>query len=465
MKIATVLVLSIATATFAQEQPVSPAIQSKDAAQGPKTTSPEVQIARLHVYRQPEFVGSGLFPSIYVDGAQVARLGNGRRVTIKLTPGSHNIKSDDKGSAITLDAKVGQDYFIRLDEVQGFMKGKGKVTLVPAEQGAPEYNLLRQIERDRVLAPEMLDDGGGQLVQVPSAQLAADITAMIRTLESADHPGCELQVVNQLHASDRPVVERWDVKSCGAASSYDVQIVPSPRGGSDFRVVKSILGQERKEHEKKTDTAVPSPANSQAAAVDTSLEELVPYEGQKSEFTISLPKGWVAQDQSQTAGVNGNSQFNLVLFHPPYPDLTGQDLKSVQQTAMKLLTGIDSGEIPSFFVQRLSAKNGMSCAGFSDKAEKDVFKMLIHDPILSKGAAILEAPRSEPASVAGCKGIRIHGTGQPARENTPQTLDVYAVSDGKVLYLFTLRNHVDTYKKNAEVFQRSLATARLTGAK
>jgi len=130
-------------------------------------------------------------------------------------------------------------------------------------------------------------------------------------------------------------------------------------------------------------------------------------------------------------GTNGNSQFNLVLFHPPYPDLTGQDLKSVQQTAMKLLTGIDSGEIPSFFVQRLSAKNGMSCAGFSDKAEKDVFKMLIHDPILSKGAAILEAPRSEPASVAGCKGIRIHGTGnQPEKIHRRRSTYTLSLMEG-----------------------------------
>jgi len=132
---------------------------------------------------------------------------------------------------------------------------------------------------------------------------------------------------------------------------------------------------------------------------------------------------------------------------------------------VELMTKIDTGEIPSFFVQRVPAKNGISCAGFSEKAEKDVFKMITGDPILGKGATILEAPRSEPISVAGCKGIRIRGAGQPARENTPQTIDVYAVSDGKVLYLFTLRNHADYYKKNAEAFQKSMATAKLTAAK
>jgi len=295
---------------------------------------------------------------------------------------------------------------------------------------------------------------------VADAQLAADITRMIRTLEAADHPGCDLQIVKQLHSADKPGIERWDIKSCDAASSYDVQIVPSPKGGSDFRAVKSKSAQTQ---DKTTDAAAPPPVSSLPATADASPEQWVPYEGQKNEFTIALPKGWVAQDQSQTLG-KGNSQFNLILFHPSYPNLTGQDAKSLEMMAMKQLTGIDIGEIPSFFIQRVPAKNGMSCAGFSEKAEKDVFKMITGDPILDKKATILEAPRSEPVSVAGCKGIRVYGTGQPARENAPQTLDVYAASDGKVLYLFTLRNQADYYKKNAEVFQKSMATAKLAAA-
>jgi hypothetical protein len=290
------------------------------------------------------------------------------------------------------------------------------------------------------------------------ARLQADIGKMIRELEAADHPGCDLQIVNQLHSAENLGVERWDVKSCDSTSSYDVRIVNSPKGGSDFRVVKSV-----QEQENKTDTAASPPLRSLPATADASPEQWVPYDGQKNEFTIALPKGWVAQDQSQTLG-KGNSQFNLILFHPSYPNLTGQDAKSLEMMAMKQLTGIDSGEIPSFFVQRVPAKNGMSCTGFSEKAEKDVFKMITGDPILDKKAAILEAPRSEPVSVAGCKGIRVYGTGQPARENAPQTLDVYAASDGKVLYLFTLRNQADYYKKNAEVFQKSMATAKLAAA-
>jgi hypothetical protein len=109
------------------------------------------------VYRQRKLEGGALAPSIYVDGKQVARVGNGRRVAIKLTPGSHNIKSDDKGSAITLDVVAGQYYYIRVEEVQGMMRGKGKVTLVPPDEGALEYDRQQPIEENRKVAPEMIE--------------------------------------------------------------------------------------------------------------------------------------------------------------------------------------------------------------------------------------------------------------------------------------------------------------------
>jgi hypothetical protein len=91
-----------------------------------------------------------------VDGHRVARVGSGRRVTIKLTAGSHSISSDDKSSSIVLDAKAGQEYFIRIDEETGFWKGHGRLTLVVPEQGSPEYKLQKPIEPDRVFAKELI---------------------------------------------------------------------------------------------------------------------------------------------------------------------------------------------------------------------------------------------------------------------------------------------------------------------
>lgn len=115
----------------------------------------------LRVYRQRRYAGSALAPSIFVDDIQIARVGNGRRVAIRLTPGPHTIRSDDKSSAISLDVKPGQDYFVRVDEATGFWKGHGKLTLILAEQGSAEYKLEKPLEEDRKIARDMiLNDGG-----------------------------------------------------------------------------------------------------------------------------------------------------------------------------------------------------------------------------------------------------------------------------------------------------------------
>jgi len=116
------------------------------------------EFARLRVYRQRRYVGSGLAPSIYVDEKQVARVGNGRRVTIRLAPGPHSIHSDDKSSSISLDVKAGQEYYIRVDEETGFWKGHGKLTLMMPEQGAPEFKLQKSVEEDRKFAREMIEE-------------------------------------------------------------------------------------------------------------------------------------------------------------------------------------------------------------------------------------------------------------------------------------------------------------------
>jgi hypothetical protein len=122
------------------------------------STPVAANVGLLHVYRHRSVVGSALAPSIFVDDKQVARVGNGRRFTAKLTPGIHGIRSDDKSSAVSLDVKPGQDYYIRIDEETGMWKGHGKMTLLQPEQGKPEYSLAKPVEPERRLAKNMLEE-------------------------------------------------------------------------------------------------------------------------------------------------------------------------------------------------------------------------------------------------------------------------------------------------------------------
>ena len=145
--------LLFSAASFPQEQtppaPPKPAVQQAQTTPATPATPAATESALLHVYRQHRYAGSALAPSIYLDDKQIARVGSGRRVSIRLAPGSHTVRSDDKSSAISLDAKPGQDYYVRVDEEAGFWKGHGKLTLLLPEQGAAEYKLQKPVEPDR----------------------------------------------------------------------------------------------------------------------------------------------------------------------------------------------------------------------------------------------------------------------------------------------------------------------------
>jgi hypothetical protein len=386
MRTVTVFVLALATVTFAQEQP-EPASQSAESAQGTQARSPVPLIARLRVYRQPKFSGSALYPSIYVDGRQVARVGNGRRVTIKLTPGSHNIKSDDNGSAITLDATAGQDYYVRVDEVQGMMKGKGKVTLMPSGQGAPEYSRQRPIEESRKIAPEMIED--------------FDLTLPAR----------------------------------GAPKMQEVPSVPQ---------------------QPETSATPPTPVT------EGLPEGFVLYEGSKAQFTIGIPKDWAAYDQGQTMKAAGLERMtgrfgDMIIFYQ------SKDSTHGLIDSPELMGKVDTGEVPSFFLQKLPADKGMSCAGFSEKAEKKAIDQIGKDPNF-KGNKAMEPAHAETANVGGCKGLRIRAKGQRSPE-PPLVADAYVASDGMTLYTFSLRNPADNYEKNVDVFQKAISTLKLSAAK
>jgi len=144
---------------LAQQQGTIPAaVPQAPTTEKSTPAEPALQFAYLHVYRHRRYVGSALAPTITVDETKVARVGSGRRFTARITPGNHTIHSDDKSSAIAIDAVAGQHYYIRIDEETGFWKGHGKLTLLMPEQGKPEFQLQKPVEADRRLAPGMLEE-------------------------------------------------------------------------------------------------------------------------------------------------------------------------------------------------------------------------------------------------------------------------------------------------------------------
>lgn len=128
------------------------------------------------------------------------------------------------------------------------------------------------------------------------------------------------------------------------------------------------------------------------------------------------------------------------------------------------LIGVELGDVLGFMLDRGPAKRGMSCEGFEGKAEKKLLKLVGADPMFGPGRTTRQEPQAEPVTVGGCQGLRVKGKGT-ARDGDGKNLDVLAVSDGEVLFLFKLLNLDDYYSKNVVTFEQVLSTIDLAVAK
>lgn len=118
-----------------------------------QTTNTKQSKATVYVYRYKQFAGSALSPSVFCDDTQLARMDNGRYFAAKIDPGKHTFHSNDQQSGLELDAKAGQEYFIRVEIATGFMKGHGRLVLMSAEQGSYELNSskLKPLDSSKVV--------------------------------------------------------------------------------------------------------------------------------------------------------------------------------------------------------------------------------------------------------------------------------------------------------------------------
>jgi hypothetical protein len=101
--------------------------------------------ATLYVYRHRRFEGAALKPSVYVDDKEMARMENGRYFVVKLEPGKHSVRSNDRASGVEVNMKPGAEYYIRVDMQTGFWKGHGRLTMILPEQGEYEVKQAKPL--------------------------------------------------------------------------------------------------------------------------------------------------------------------------------------------------------------------------------------------------------------------------------------------------------------------------------
>ena len=177
------------------------------------------------------------------------------------------------------------------------------------------------------------------------------------------------------------------------------------------------------------------------------------FDGLKDQFTIALPAGWSAFNQTQSLSGKSGS-LGVVVFSAQAVTKEGETTADPS-----VLSRVDTGDLASFFVDRQPAAKGMSCAKITKPGAYDLGVKLTKDPIFGAGRSYFSATpiKHDGIQIGGCQGFRYKGEGKGGE----WILDVRAVSDGKVLYLFSLRNRAENYAKNIDTFEKAIGSLQL----
>jgi hypothetical protein len=114
------------------------------------TPAEDASKAMVYFYRYKQFIGYRAKPSVYCDEARLAKIENGRFFAVRLDPGKHTFRANDKQSGVELDVKAGQVYYVRVEIIDSFLKQYGRLVLMAPEQGAYEVKKLKPLGAENV---------------------------------------------------------------------------------------------------------------------------------------------------------------------------------------------------------------------------------------------------------------------------------------------------------------------------
>jgi PEGA domain/Protein of unknown function (DUF2846) len=107
------------------------------------------------VYRPSKFVGSALKPSVYVDGSQVARLENGRYISLQLAAGKHSFESSmKKTSPLEVEVKSTETVYLEMVILTGNWRGGGRLIPVTEDDAKTALVKLKPSDEKQVVTRE-----------------------------------------------------------------------------------------------------------------------------------------------------------------------------------------------------------------------------------------------------------------------------------------------------------------------
>jgi hypothetical protein len=132
---------------------------SVEAAQDPHGVETKTGPAHVVVYRPTHRDPKMIKPSVYCDGKEVALMYSGRFFTIALSPGKHTIASSNEQTSVSLDAKSGVTYYVRVFAVGKWVRNQFSVEQVDASTALNGIASLKPADDSHVMAPEIVSIG------------------------------------------------------------------------------------------------------------------------------------------------------------------------------------------------------------------------------------------------------------------------------------------------------------------
>ncbi len=107
-------------------------------------------MATVIIYRESNFYGSGLRPTVTLNGKDFVNIGNGRVFVGAFLPGHYVFEMDDKKSGTEVDLVPGKSVYMKVELVPGFWKGGGRLLQMAPEQGAFEAARLEPLSPNEI---------------------------------------------------------------------------------------------------------------------------------------------------------------------------------------------------------------------------------------------------------------------------------------------------------------------------
>lgn len=111
----------------------------------PDTTA-TLDKATVYLYRDPAFLGGALAPNVSANGVPLADLPSGGYFVYHAAPGSVEFSAHTEShTSVTVDAKVGETYYIKDSIGMGVFVGHPHLALVSGDVGAKEIQQCKLV--------------------------------------------------------------------------------------------------------------------------------------------------------------------------------------------------------------------------------------------------------------------------------------------------------------------------------